>query len=376
MKKILSAFESFWRHVIVYPILRRILHNPPIDYPIELSSINKILIFRHDRIGDMIVTTPILRYLKTHFPHISIGILASEKNIEIIKYNPCVDDIYVLSRRRIKSLNELLRARKQNYDVIVNLVFNRTTSCGLLAYFIAPKAIKVGQGLDKYRFYFNIFLKLQRNEKHMTQTIVKIVEEALGVSIPENELQFEIPFDHETESRVVEFLNSRFSIIKEHNRFHCVLVNLSAVDFARRISTLQARFIIDRLNECKFPCIVLKDPKDREMEKIALECQKKNLCTIFPSAGAASLLEIAALIKNVSGVITPDTSIVHFASAMKTPVLAFYTPTQEWKEWQPWKVPSISVIAADNQSVSTIPDSIIKEQLDKFLTSITEEFNE
>jgi ADP-heptose:LPS heptosyltransferase len=375
MRKILSALESFWRHAIVYPILRRILHNPPINYPIELSSINKILIFRHDRIGDMIVTTPILKYLKTHFPNISIGILASEKNVEIIQYNPYVNDIYVLSRRRIKSLNELLRARKKNYDVILNLVFNRTTSCGLLAYFIAPHAIKVGQGLEKYRFYFNIFLKLHRNEKHMTQTIAEFVEKVFGVSIPDSELEFEIPFDHETESRVLEFLNSRFSFIKDYNRFHCILVNLSAVDFARRISTSQARFIIDRLYECNFPCIVLKDPCDREMEKIALACQKKNLCTIFPSAGAASLLEIAALIKHVSGVITPDTSIVHFASAMKTPVLAFYTPTQEWKEWQPWKVPFISVVASDNQSVSTIPDSTIKERLNDFITTITKEIN-
>ena len=86
----IEKLEYWWRHQIVYPFLRSLLHNPEHDAPIDIHTVNSILILRYDRIGDMIVTTPIFRRLKELHPQLKIGVFASETNAEIILNNPFV----------------------------------------------------------------------------------------------------------------------------------------------------------------------------------------------------------------------------------------------------------------------------------------------
>jgi ADP-heptose:LPS heptosyltransferase len=142
----IEKLEYWWRHYIVYPILRLIFHNPRKDSPIDIQTIDSLLFLRYDRIGDMIVTTPILRSLKQLKPTLKIGVFASETNAEIIRYNPYVDAIYVLHSNWIRLIAEILKARKNKYAVVLNFIFNRTTSGGILANIISPSGIKIGQG--------------------------------------------------------------------------------------------------------------------------------------------------------------------------------------------------------------------------------------
>ena len=75
-----EKLEYWWRHQIVYPLLRLIFHNPRKDSPIDIRTVKSLLFLRYDRIGDMIVTTPIFRSLKQLNPALKIGVVASETN--------------------------------------------------------------------------------------------------------------------------------------------------------------------------------------------------------------------------------------------------------------------------------------------------------
>ena len=85
----IERLEYWWRHKIVYPFLRLIFQNPVKGDIIDIQSVKSVLFLRYDRIGDMIVTTPIFRSLKEINPRLTIGVFASEANAEIIRYNPC-----------------------------------------------------------------------------------------------------------------------------------------------------------------------------------------------------------------------------------------------------------------------------------------------
>ena len=61
------------------------------DFDIQKSS--KVLMLRYDRIGDMIITTPVFREFKSSFPDAEINVLASRSNSIILKNNPHVDNI-------------------------------------------------------------------------------------------------------------------------------------------------------------------------------------------------------------------------------------------------------------------------------------------
>lgn len=369
MNSFLKHIESFWRHTILYPFLRTVLHNPPYGGTVDIKSVRKILILRFDRIGDMIVTTPIFSFFKKHYPHITVGVVASTANAELLRHNKDVDKVYILSANWLRNLREMRQIRNEHYDVVLNFIFNRTSTVGLFSYCVARNALKVGQGFEKHRFYFNKFLQLPRNSQHMTEVLARYINEVFGVSIPENELEYSIPLSEDCLNSVENFLHTFFNRTAA-GRYHCVAVNLSAVDSERRISTEQAHRIMKELHTLAVPVVTIRGPQDKEMDTFAKTLEKEGLCRVFPYNRAATLLELAALVSKVGGVITPDTSLVHFAAAMKTPVLAFYTEKQDWREWQPWRVRHISVVAKNSEPVGAISQEEILSALRQFVTLI------
>ena len=57
------------------------------------SSVQSILVFRPDHIGDMLLSTPMLRALRLGFPSAHISVLSGSCSREILRNNPDVDEI-------------------------------------------------------------------------------------------------------------------------------------------------------------------------------------------------------------------------------------------------------------------------------------------
>ena len=88
----------------------------------DLKKSKRVLILKYDRIGDMVVTTPIFRELKTAYPNTSISVLASEENKDVIRYNPYIDKIYTNYKNSVlNDLPTLLKLRKKSFDVCIEL---------------------------------------------------------------------------------------------------------------------------------------------------------------------------------------------------------------------------------------------------------------
>jgi ADP-heptose:LPS heptosyltransferase len=370
----IEKLEYWWRHQIVYPLLRSMFHNPRNDSPVSIRSIDSVLFLRYDRIGDMIVTTPLFRTLKQLNPALKIGVVASEINSEIIRYNPYVDTVYVLYSNWIKVVGEILKARRNKYDVVLNLIFNRTTSGGLLANIISPSSIKIGQGDEKYRFYFNRLLKVSREKSHMIETLVFIIHEVFDITLRSDQLTYEIFVDEKTRNTVATFLMK--NDLKPRNdsavgKSFYVVFNLSANDSVRRISPEQAYSIGDYLcSITSFRTVLLHAPKDPVMFSVKQELVKKSRCLSFPDQRDALLLELAALIEGAIAVITPDTSIIHFASSTNTPVVGFYTLMQDVHEWLPHQVKNRIVLSSKNEPTSAIPIQRMIHAIDDFITEL------
>ena len=86
------------------------------DFDIQKSS--NVLMLRYDRIGDMIITTPVFREFKSSFPDAEINVLASRSNSIILKNNPHVDNIFINDKNNfLTDLPVLLKLRKKQIDV-------------------------------------------------------------------------------------------------------------------------------------------------------------------------------------------------------------------------------------------------------------------
>ena len=99
-------------------LLRGITKKKNIEFDVKKSS--KVLILRYDRIGDMVITTPVFRELKLAYPHIKITVLASKANKAVIVNNPYVDDIITNHKNNFLSdFPSLLKLRQQKFDVCI-----------------------------------------------------------------------------------------------------------------------------------------------------------------------------------------------------------------------------------------------------------------
>jgi ADP-heptose:LPS heptosyltransferase len=82
-----------------YLVLRKILFSPALIFRRTLlpsaEDIRTILLLRHDRLGDMVVSTVVFQALKRRFPFSSIIVLASKRNAELIQNDPAVDEVII-----------------------------------------------------------------------------------------------------------------------------------------------------------------------------------------------------------------------------------------------------------------------------------------
>jgi ADP-heptose:LPS heptosyltransferase len=356
--------------MIVYPVLRLTLGNKRHTEQIDLNKVGKILIFRQDRIGDMIITTPIFAKIKKVNPFIHVSVLASPINAELAKADPNINHVIIAEKRVFRLIRQIFTLRRQKYDVLLNLIFNRTTTIGLLARFICPKGIKVSQGPEKYRFYFNHFLTLEHGRQHMSELYVKMVEQVFGIHFSDNEYLYHLNIPKENQAQVDEFLRqkslSRWN--KGQFEYNYVVFNISSVDEVRSLSSGQALKILSHLCiEKKIRTILISAPSGNEQKTELITKLRSDLCFSYPDIGSAPLLAVADLIDSAAFVITPDTSIVHFASAMQTPVIAIYTPLKFVAEWYPFQVKNIMVSADELMPVSGIPPERINKAVDQFI---------
>lgn len=90
----------------------------------ELSKIRKILIIRLSSLGDILLTTPLIRSLKNQFPSIQIDMIIREEYKDAIKLNPYISEKYFFQQNK-NSNDELIKVLAANsYNLILDLQNN------------------------------------------------------------------------------------------------------------------------------------------------------------------------------------------------------------------------------------------------------------
>lgn len=133
---------------------------------IQLKGNEKILIVRTDRIGDLILSTPVAEVLKEKFPQAHIDFLVAPYTALILKNNPFINGIILDDNKSVKGFLKLREVIKQKqYDVAIAL--HPTLR---LAWLLKSAGIpcRIGSGYRGYSFLFNLkhFQHRKTVEKH------------------------------------------------------------------------------------------------------------------------------------------------------------------------------------------------------------------
>ena len=291
----------------------------------DIKKARNILFLRYDRIGDMVITTPVFRELKREYPEINISVLASKVNQTILDNNPYVDKVYInFKNNLLRDLPTLLKLRNKKYDVCVEFDHSVIPHSIARLRIIKPKIIisvikdgRYGVKGDELKLYDRFTDKPK--DAHYRDIWLDTLR-PFGVVPKSNEYDLYITDKQE------EFANT---YLKQYYPKCLIGINLEGAVKGKRIQFVELERICKGLYQANnnIQIIILTTPSNfqittKKISKIALNF-------VVTSFKTKSILDMAALIKHLDLVITPDTSIVHIASAFNIPIVTIHEDNRD-----------------------------------------------
>ena len=264
----------------------------------------KVLIIRFSSVGDIILTTPVVRALKTQTGY-EVHFLTKEKYKPVFSKNPYVDKVHVLQDNLEKVI---ARLKKENFDFIVDLHKN-------------IRSLKVKKALNKPSASFPklnaqkwLMVRFKWNrlpEKHVVDRYFKAVEK-MGIKNDEKGLDYFIPDK--------DYLDLREYPLLKAKKFIAFIIggqHPTKIFPAEKVAA-----IIKKLD---YPFVLLggKEDEKRGEEIKALSKKEK----ILNACGKLNLHQSASLIRQAGVVITNDTGLMHVAAAFKKPIVSIWGNT-------------------------------------------------
>lgn len=360
MARLLKRLEAAWRHGWIRLLARVLARSNETARPDWSSRPHRVLYLRYDRIGDMILATPLIRALATSHPGISVDVLASPLNAPVLEGNPWVRRIQLFDRRDRASYLRVLRAlRRERYDAVVDDLgaagaASLTRTLIMLATG-APHRIGVaGQEND----YIYTIAVPPGPPGHTIETSA-VVARAFGVEPRWTEWRPSVELSDD-ERAVAEAAWKRVADESGAQDPRRLLVNVSATHAIRRWP--DERFVA-----------LLRDARvrhpDLAVAVIGTPAERTRIEAIARDAGAsavqtASVRQAIALVAGADVVLTPDTSITHAATAFEIPVVVILRPSMA--RFLPWRTPHRAVWVA-SESFTELPVEPVAEALESLL---------
>lgn len=286
----------------------------------------KILIVRFSSIGDILLTTPFIRQVRTAFPNAHISYLVKKEFSDLIKYNFNINNVISFdSSLGYKGLKELSkRVTNENFDFVYDL-HNNIRSNQVTKNLSQEKVFKISK--DKFRRSLLIYVKL-----NFFDQIIMAPDKYLNVGITsgvkDNGEELELFWDGQTESSVEKK-------IKEYKIYRTRYLTLApgAAHYTKMWPIEKSTELIKKiLTETNLKVVLVGGPKERGL--LSEFINENRVVSFF---GKLSLLETASILKHSRGLITNDSGLMHMAVAVKKPLVAIFGSTTKELGFFPYR---------------------------------------
>lgn len=265
----------------------------------------KFLIIRFSSIGDIVLTTPVIRCLRKRYPDDEIHFLTRQAFKNIVEHNPYLNKIHTLGDSFELMLHELAM---EDYDYIIDLHHNLRT-------------LRVKKHLKQVRsFSFN---KLNIEKFILTSFKINTLPKK---HIVDRNFECIQPLGVENDGLGLDYFIPAFDQVKESELPTSHMHGYIAVVIGAALAT--KKLPLHKLKELcaaiDHPIILLGGKEDYENGKaIALADEIK----IYNACGKFNLNESADLVKKSKLVITHDTGLMHIAAALQKPIISVWGNT-------------------------------------------------
>ena len=285
----------------------------------------RILIIHTAFIGDIVLSTPLIKKIKDTYPDSDITYVTTPSGEAILKNNPHLNNIIVYDKRGehkgISGVWQLgKRLRYENFNMVITP--HRYLRSSILSW-LSRSPIRKGYDIASGSCLFTEKIKYDKT-KHE-------VEKLLSFVAPENKKRYEIEL-YPGEKEKMKGDNLWKENLLEDKKV--VVLAPGSKWFTKQWPVEYFNKLAESLKKLSNVRLIVVGGKD----EINLPIEKEN---IIDMRGKTSLLELADILSRADVVVTNDSSPIHIASAFKKPrIFALFGPTIEKFGFFPWSLNS------------------------------------
>ena len=258
----------------------------------------KILVVRFSSIGDIVLTTPVVRMLKKQL-NAQVHFLTKSAYVSLLKNNPYIDSVYQIQNSIAEVIPDL---KKEKYDHVIDLHSNLRTQ--ILKFRLGMPA-KSFNKLNMEKFMLTNFKLDYMPKIHIVDRYLETVKH-LGVKNDNQGLDF--------------FLSANDKLDISIFPKNYIVFIIGGQHATKILPNEKIMSIIKKVNK---PVLLIGGPEDAHKgEEIAKACDK-----VVNTCGKYSILQSASLVQQATMVITHDTGMMHIAAAFNKKIYSVWGNT-------------------------------------------------
>ncbi|OQY09771.1 MAG: lipopolysaccharide heptosyltransferase II [Fusobacteriia bacterium 4572_132] len=288
----------------------------------------KILIIHTAFIGDIVLSTPLIRAIKEKYKNSEIYYLTTPSGKAILKNNPNLKKIISYDKngkdKGIKKLFDLIKViKEERFDIAI--IPHRYLKSSLIAFGGKIKE-RIGYSNSEGQMLLTDKIKYQKNI-HEVQRLLSLIEEK-NVSIKKNKIEL---YPGKKEIKKVDEIWKKYNL--KGNKV--IIIAPGSKWFTKMWPIEYYNELIKKLIQDENNKVILVGGNDEKDLKLIQDEKILNLI------GKTSLLELAELLKKSDLLVGNDSSPLHIASAFNTKIIAMFGATTKSLGFYPWSKNSV-----------------------------------
>ena len=262
----------------------------------------KILVIRFSSIGDIVLTTPVVRALKQQLPEAEIHYLTKKTNYSLLQNNKYIDKIHLL-----EDIDLFQKLKKIKFDYVVDLHKN------LRSFKIKATLGVKSKSFKKLNLKKLLLVKFKINKMPNLHIVDRYLDAASKLDIKNDYKGLDYFLQEEDyispDALPLDFQGGYIAVVVGSKHY---------------TKQMPLDLLIKICAGIEKPIILLGDKTDFAK---ATQIEKEIGIKVFNGCGAYNINQSSALIKNSIGVITADTGLMHIASALDKNIICLWGNT-------------------------------------------------
>ena len=342
----LKAIERAFRRGMLRVIATLMGQSARGERPDWRARPHRVLFLRHDRIGDMILSTGVLRAIGESHPAIQLDVLASPANAPVLRHERYVRDVVVFDKKRVTGyLGAFRELRRRRYDAVIDCMVTAPSLTTLLLMLATGARYRIGVAQLGNDFAYTLPVPARESAEHLVDRLGALVT-AFGLQPSSLDLTPRVRLTGPELERGERVWSGGTAHARRVPR---LLVNVSAGRGHHAWPDDHFAALIRAAAEGvpSADVVVVSSPGDRER---ADAIARRSGARLVADEGIRDAMAIAAA---ADLVFTPDTSIGHACSALGKAAVVLH-PRGNARIWGPYGNDA-RVVESATAAVSDIP---------------------